>query len=144
MNGDWQRAQYMLQGDKTLGCVACCGGTTLTGTGRGVRPLLAWLAEGKRLDGFSASDRIVGKAAAMLYITLGAVAVHGCIMSEAGLEMLQAHRVAVAYDELVPMIYNRANTGMCPIEQSVQYISDPTKAEQPIRAAVAQLMDAQF
>ena len=40
------------------------------------------------------------------------------------------------------MIRNRANTGMCPIEQSVRDIDDPAQAEAPIRAAVAQLMAA--
>ena len=104
--------------------------------------LLAWLAAGQRLDGFSASDRVIGKAAAMLYIQLGAVAVRGHVMSEAGLAMLQSHHVEAAYDELVPMIRNRANTGMCPIEQSVRDIDDPAQAEAPIRAAVAQLMAA--
>lgn len=141
-NKDWLRARRALQADDTLGCVACRGGETLTGTGRGVRPLLVWLAEGRRLDGFSASDRVIGKAAAMLYVTLGATAVHGCVMSEAGLAMLRDHGVAAAYDELVPMIRNRANTGMCPIEQSVQGIDDPAEAEAPIRAAVARLMAA--
>ena len=85
---------------------------------------------------------MIGKAAAMLYIQLGAVAVRGHVMSEAGLAMLQSHHVEAAYDELVPMIRNRANTGMCPIEQSVRDIDDPAQAEAPIRAAVAQLMAA--
>lgn len=120
MNDDWLRAQRELSAHDELGCVACRGDETLTGTGRGVKPLLAWLAAGQRLDGFSASDRVIGKAAAMLYIQLGAVAVRGHVMSEAGLAMLQAHHVEAAYDELVPMIRNRANTGMCPIEQSVR------------------------
>lgn len=142
MNDDWLRAQRELNAHDVLGCVACRGGETLTGTGRGVKPLLAWLAAGQRLDGFSASDRVIGKAAAMLYIQLGAVAVHGHVMSEAGLAMLQSHHVEAAYDELVPMIRNRANTGMCPIEQSVRDIDDPAQAEAPIRAAVAQLMAA--
>lgn len=142
-NEDWERARRALAADDALGCVACRDGQTLTGSGRGVKPLLAWLAEGQRLDGFSASDRVIGKAAAMLYIQLGAVAVHGCVMSEAGWQMLRAHGVAAAYDELVPMIRNRTNTDMCPIEQSVQNVDDPAQAETPIRAAVAALMAAQ-
>ena len=109
MNDDWLRAQRELSAHDELGCVACRGDETLTGTGRGVKPLLAWLAAGQRLDGFSASDRVIGKAAAMLYIQLGAVAVRGHVMSEAGLAMLQSHHVEAAYDELVPMIRNRAN-----------------------------------
>lgn len=142
-NDDWERARRELRANDALGCVACRGEETLTGSGRGVKPLLAWLAAGQRLDGFSASDRVIGKAAAMLYIRLGAVAVHGCVMSEAGLAMLESHGVAAAYDELVPMIRNRADTGMCPIERSVRDVDDPAEVEAPIRAAVARLMAAQ-
>ena len=60
MNDDWLRAQRELSAHDELGCVACRGDDTLTGTGRGVKPLLAWLAAGQRLDGFSASDRVIG------------------------------------------------------------------------------------
>ena len=34
-NKDWLRARRALQADDALGCVACRGGETLTGTGRG-------------------------------------------------------------------------------------------------------------
>ena len=35
---------------------------------RGIAPMMALLAEGKDLTGFSAADRVVGKAAAMLFV----------------------------------------------------------------------------
>lgn len=157
MSEDLIRAKAVLADDDTLGCAAVRGGdgdgagegtdsTVLTGSGRGVRPLLLWLADGTRLDGFSAADRVVGKAAALLYAKLGATAVHARTMSEGGLEALRAHGIAVSYDDLVPMILNRAQTGMCPIEQSVRDIpadadaSGLDAAETAIRAAVAELM----
>lgn len=157
MNEDLTRAKAVLAGDDTLGCAAVRGGeaseagagedgTVLTGSGRGVRPLLLWLADGTRLDGFSAADRVVGKAAALLYAKLGAVAVHARTMSEGGLEALRAHGISASYDALVPMILNRDQTGMCPIEQSVRDIpvdadaAGLDAAETAIRAAVAELM----
>lgn len=142
---DLERAKAALAGDDTLGCAACCTDTNghvdvLTGTGRGVRPLLQWLATGQRLDGYAAADRVVGKGAALLYAKLGVAAVYAQTMSEAGLAALQAHHIDASYGTLIPVILNRSRTGMCPIEQPVVDIDDPVQAEPAIRAAVAKLM----
>lgn len=158
---DLERAKSALLGDDALGVVACRTsddgeGTveTLTGSGRGVRPLLQWLAAGVRLDGFSAADRVVGKGAALLYAKLGVKAVWAATMSGTGLETLRAHGIGASYGTLVPVILNRDRTGMCPIERSVEHIgggagdggttdldaADLDAAETAIRAAVARLM----
>ncbi|WP_165773803.1 DUF1893 domain-containing protein [Bifidobacterium felsineum] len=140
---DIERAKALLQSDPALGCVACrSDAETLTGTGRGVRPLLQWLASGQSLAGYSAADRVVGKGAALLYAKLGAKAVYAETMSEAGLATLQGNGIEASYGTLVPMILNRTGTGMCPIEQSVTTISDPVVAEPAIRAAVVKLMQS--
>lgn len=143
---DLDRAKAVLLDDDSLGCVACRTDdedgrtTTLTGTGRGVRPLLQWLAAGRSLAGFSTADRVVGKGAALLYARLGVRAVYAQTMSEAGLAALRANGIAASYGMLVPRILNRACTGLCPIERSVAAIDDPAAAEPAIRAAVAELM----
>ena len=144
---DLTRAIAALAADATLGCVACRTGgdgttVTLTGSGRGVRPLLQWLADGVRLDGFAAADRVVGKGAALLYARLGAAAVHACTMSESGRDALASHGITASCDALVSTILNRAGDGMCPIERSVVSIDDPDEAEPAIRTAVAVLMAA--
>ncbi|WP_163196814.1 DUF1893 domain-containing protein [Bifidobacterium platyrrhinorum] len=144
---DLSRARAALLADDALGCVARRTDAdgrveTLTGTGRGVRPLLVWLAEHRRLDGFCAADRVVGKGAALLYARLGAKSVWARTMSEAGLAALRAHGIAASYGTLVPVILDRAGDGMCPIERSVERIDDPMAAEPAIRAAVARLMAA--
>lgn len=147
MTSDVERAAGVLRSDPAIGCVACRGGDgtgesdeILTGFGRGVRPLLQWLADGRSLVGYSAADRVVGKGAALLYARLGVVAVYADTMSEAGLSALGAQGIAASYGTLVPVILNRAHTGICPIERSVAAIDDPLAAEPAIRAAVAELM----
>ncbi|KAA8816939.1 hypothetical protein CSQ85_10880 [Bifidobacterium rousetti] len=156
MPADVERAKEVLLADPAVGCVACRGDERadarddghgesdeiLTGFGRGVRPLLQWLAEGRSLVGYSAADRVVGKGAALLYARLGVVAVYAETMSEAGLATLRTQGIAASYGTLVPVILNRARTGVCPIERSVTSISDPLAAEPAIRAAVARLMAA--
>lgn len=145
MTDDRRRARAELLADDALGCVAvhtdADGRTeTLTGTGRGVRPLLVWLAEGRGLAGFCAADRVVGKGAALLYARLGVKAVWARTMSESGFATLHAHGIDAAYGTLVPVILNRRRDGMCPIERAVEHIDDPASAEPAIRAAVARLM----
>ena len=160
MPTDVERAKEVLLADPAVGCVACRGDERdgargngrgdghgesdeiLTGFGRGVRPLLQWLAEGRSLVGYSAADRVVGKGAALLYARLGVVAVYAETMSEAGLATLRTQGIAASYGTLVPVILDRAHTGVCPIERSVASISDPLAAEPAIRAAVARLMAA--
>ena len=142
MFADIDRAKAVLASDPTLGCAACHDGEIVTGMGRGVKPLLQWLSCGQNVHGYAAADRVVGKAAALLYAKLGVVAVHAETMSEGGLAALQANHIEASYDVLVPMILNRMHTGMCPIEASVQSIRTPDEAELAIRAAVARLMAA--
>ncbi|MBM6700360.1 DUF1893 domain-containing protein [Bifidobacterium pullorum subsp. saeculare] len=142
LSDDVARARRALAADATLGVVAVHGDATLTGAGRGVKPLLAWLADGTRLDGFAAADRVVGKGAALLYAKLGAAAVWAETMSEAGVAALQAQGIEAGCGELVPRILNRDRSDMCPIERAVAAIDDPDEAEPAIRTAVARLMAA--
>ena len=70
MTMDMTKARSLLEsGDYT--CVVCHGDTVHTATERGVKPLLNWLDEGMDLRGFSAADRVVGRATAFLYCLLG-------------------------------------------------------------------------
>ena len=70
MMKDLDQAKILLeQGGYT--CVLCHGEVTLTTELRGVRPLVRWLESGRNLAGFSAADRVVGKATAYLYVLLG-------------------------------------------------------------------------
>ena len=62
---DLERAKEGLSGH-TL-CLAR-GEEVLVRDERGIAPMMALLAEGKDLKGFSAADRVVGKAAAMLFV----------------------------------------------------------------------------
>ena len=57
-------------------------------TERGVKPLLDFIENGPNLRGFSAADKIVGKAAALLYVLLGVKEVYAPVMSETALYTL--------------------------------------------------------
>ena len=135
---DMNRARTLLdKGAYTV--VLCRGDETYTDTRRGVAPLLALLDAGADVTAFAAADKVVGKAAAFLYLRLGVAAVHGGVMSIPAYDLLMTNRVAATCDTLVPAIRNRAGDGYCPMEQVSLPHTDPAEAEIAIRAKLAQL-----
>lgn len=112
-----------------LTCVILGREETLRFRLRGIRPMTDTLRDCPEvLRGAYIADRIIGKAAAMLAAAGGAKAVYGEVMSETGLKMLQDHGIEAQYGTLTPAIRNRENTGICPMEQTVQSLDDPKDA----------------
>ena len=123
----------------TLSAVLSDGGTFQT-TKRGISPLLDILeTDPTFLQGAVCTDKIVGKAAAMLFVRCGVKSVHGEVMSEAGDAFLTAYRIPHTFDRLTPFIVNRRGDGMCPMEETVLSVDDPQTAETLLRQKVAQL-----
>ena len=102
----------------------CRNGESFTDDGRGISPMMRFLAEGMELNGYSVADVIVGKAAAMLFVKAGIVCVHGKVMSESGKKYLESHGIPCSYDKLTEKIINRQGTDICPMEKTVDDIND--------------------
>ena len=102
----------------------CRNGEYFTDDGRGISPMMGFIAEGRELHGYSAADVIVGKAAAMLFVKAGIVCVHGEVMSESGKLYLEKHGIPCTYDTLTEQIINREGTDICPMEKTVADIDD--------------------
>ena len=127
MHSDLNRAVALLsEGEYT--CVVCKGDATYTATHRGVKPLVNWLDGGTDLTGFSAADKVVGKATAYLYCLLGVKAVYAQVMSTAAMDVLRSHGIEVRCGKEVPGIINRRGDGPCPFEAAVWAITDPREA----------------
>ena len=120
-------------------CVLCRGADTVTDSRRGVKPLLELLESGRTFAGYSAADKVVGKAAAFLYCLLGVTALHAGVISQPALTVLENAGITVRYDTLVPAIRNRTGDGFCPMETAVWALTDPTLAPQAIREALQRL-----
>ena len=139
MTAAMNRARALLaQGDYTV--ALCRGDVTYTDTRRGVAPLLGLLDAGTDVTAFAAADKVVGKAAAFLYLRLGVAAVHAGVISAPAYDLLTANGVVTTYDTLVPAIRNRAGDGYCPMETVCMPLTDPTEAETAIRKRLAELM----
>lgn len=135
MSPDLARAKARLEaGDYTV--VLCRDGVEHTDTRRGVAPLLALLDSGVAVTDFSAADRVVGKAAAFLYLRLGVASVYAPVMSQPAYDLLIAHGVSALADTRVSAIRNRAGDGFCPMETAVWELTDPVEAEAAIRTTL--------
>lgn len=109
--------------------------------GNGIKPLV-WLydTDPGLLKGVNLSDKLIGKAAAMVAVLGGAEYVWADIMSEPAIEYLSAHGIAHSYEKKVPFIENRAGDGMCPLEMVAKPISDPAEGYIALKNRIAQLM----
>lgn len=89
--------------------------------------------------GSSVSDKIVGKAAALLYSYLEVKSVYAAVMSKKGREVLLRYGIEAESDVLTEEIRNRAGDGICPMEAAVADIEEPSEAVTAIKNKIAAL-----
>lgn len=138
MKSDLERAVLLLKAD-CLTLAAVCGDVVVTSRERGVKPLLELLDSGRSLSGFSAADKVIGKAAAFLYVLLNVDCIHAGIISRPALEVLMEHGIPAEYDVLTDAVRNRTNTGFCPMETTVMETASPEKALELIQKKLTEL-----
>ena len=133
-----ERALLLLR-ENDYTCALCLGERVITSSRRGVAPLLELVRAGKDLAGFGAADKVVGKAAAFLYVLLGIEKLHALVLSIPAKEVLERYGIGVTYDVLVDRIRNRAGDGFCPMEQAVSTVEDPREALTQIEETLCRL-----
>ncbi len=94
---------------------------------RGVKPLVEWLQEANDCVGGCAADKVVGRAAAFLYVLMGVEGVYAQVISIPALNVLKDNGIYVEYGSLAEHIINRRGDGICPFEEAVLQVD---KAEQ--------------
>lgn len=109
-------------------CVLVKGDNIITSAENGIKPLLKFIADSKDYSGFSAADKIVGKAAAFLYAKLGVSAVYAEVLSADGKRILETNGIACEYASLTEQIINRKGDGLCPMEMAVRDTADTENA----------------
>ncbi len=133
---DLNKAKNLLQ-QEGYTCVLCRGDRVYTSRHRGVRPLMDLL--NTDTSGFSAADKVVGKATALLYCLLGIRQLYAKIISDAAIQVLAQHNIPVQWDTRVDYIVNREGNGRCPMELATENISDPAQAPEAIRKKLKEL-----
>ncbi|MBE6978659.1 MAG: DUF1893 domain-containing protein [Ruminococcaceae bacterium] len=138
MDSDLMKAKELLLNSNHT-CVLMKDGKCYFSDHRGVKPLLQWLDDGIDLRDFAAADKVVGKAAAYLYVLLGVKAVYARVISSPSIAVLEEHGISVFFETKVDAIRNRTNTGLCPMEQAVKTAQSPQEALIMVRQALEKL-----
>ncbi|PKM74405.1 MAG: DUF1893 domain-containing protein [Firmicutes bacterium HGW-Firmicutes-16] len=94
----------------------------------GIAPMVGFIKDGVDLSGFSAADKIVGKAAALLFVLAGVKEVFASVLSKKAEAVFTKHGVLYSCETSADAIINRAGTGPCPMENAVNGVDDPRKA----------------
>lgn len=120
-------------------CVILNDTQCYTSTRRGIAPLMEYLEQGIDVKDYSAADKVVGKAAAYLYVLLGIAELYACVISNPALDVLNRYHIPVQYDTLVPAIRNRTDTGFCPMECAVLEIDNVEEAYGILKAKLEEM-----
>ncbi|MDR3293567.1 MAG: DUF1893 domain-containing protein [Clostridiales bacterium] len=138
MDKDIDKAKLLLKGGKyTL--ALCKDDKVYTDDGRGLSALIRLIKTKFDLTGFSAADKVVGKAAAMLLVLCGVVEIYAATISKPAVAFLKENGVKYSYDTLTDEIMNATGTAPCPMEQAVKNISDPAAAFTAIEKTVERI-----
>ena len=132
MDKDFQKAKEEFStGKYTL--VICKDSDISTSDVTGIRPLMKLINEKKDCKGYSAADKIVGRAAAFLYTLLGVKNVYGEVMSKGAIEIFKKEGINYEYKTLTEFIENRKKNGICPMDEAVLNCTNANDACEAIR-----------
>lgn len=124
---DINNAKYILE-DRNASVVFCRGEQMIILDGKGIKPLLELMKKQIALSEYSVADKIVGKAAALLFIKMKVSSVYGSVMSEKARDIFLHYNIPFFYKTLTKEIINRRGDDICPMEKAVENVNDPEKA----------------
>ena len=119
-------AQEMLtRGGYTL--VVCRDGHVHISEDSGLCGLLQIAGSGE-WEGACAADKVVGKAAALLFVKLKVSAVYAGTLTKSAARVFEANGIAYRYGKCVGSLLNTDKTDYCPYEKAVQTTESPDEA----------------
>ena len=140
-NNNLEKAIKILEEEKDLTLVLVLNESIYKSSEKGIKPLLQLLNSGKNYLNYSAADKIVGKAAAMLYKLLNINDIYGEVMSIRAINFLEQNNINFKYKIKTNEIINRKGTGICPMKQTVLNIEDPTEAKKLLEDKLKELIN---
>ncbi len=137
---DSERAKVLLYAsDAHYTCVLCRGERVYKSEKKGIAPMMELLDSGAELSGFCAADRIVGRATAMLFVLARVREVYAEVITDGAVQILEENGIACTWQTRTKMIINRRGDGPCPMEKTVDGITDPVLARVELRKTMERL-----
>ena len=96
-NNNLEKAIKILEEEKDLTLVLVLNEDIYKSSEKGIKSLLQLLNSGKNYLNYSAADKIVGKAAAMLYKLLNVNDIYGEVMSIRAINFLEQNNINFKY-----------------------------------------------
>jgi len=138
MRADLKLAKQRLNQKKLSLVIAKRGRVLFETKAHGISGLLDAIKKlGNSMVESSVADRIVGRAAALLFVYSGVVAVFAVTASDDGIEVLRDHNIFHEFVRRVPRILDSKKVDVCPFEKLASGFSDPKKAYEELRARCA-------
>lgn len=109
---------------------------------KGIGFVASLCGSGKDLSAGAVSDKIVGKAAALLFVLLKVKLVHAETISEGAVKVFQKFGVEFSFDVRTQAIVNRKGDGLCPMENAVKDIDEPEDALRAVNKTLERLMNS--
>lgn len=127
MNKNLEYARRKLLAEE-LTLVLYDGTEFITSKDRGIKPLLMLYENHCDYSGFSVADKVIGKAAAFMYVLLKAKEIYTVVISKQALKVFEECGICVKYDFISDFIINRDKTDICPMEKLVLNAKSPEEA----------------
>jgi hypothetical protein len=115
--------------------------TIFTSAKPGIMPLLEAVdvLGLEQLKGSVVVDRIVGKAAALMFCYFKANRVYAKVLSKLGASVLNNYGIGCITEKVVEKILNREGIDICPFEKKVIDIEDPEEGYKVLLEAIKNL-----
>lgn len=120
-------------------CAVIKGNKTFLSAKKGIAPLMELIEANEDYVGGIAADRVVGKAAALLYVKLGIKEIYAQTLSKAAVGILEKFGIKFGYDSIVEYIRNRQGDGVCPMEKAVTDVFEPNIAVETLKNTIASM-----
>ena len=141
---DLERAREILKEEKWSLVIVKNGEVIFSSSSSGINSILQAIEDfGDRISGASVADKVVGKAAALLFAYSRIKGAYAVILSIEGLNTLRENRILVDYESLVPRILDKSGKDICPFEKIVLEVESPSQAYKELKRAAKEIMRKQ-
>jgi len=115
------------------------GWKTIKSDKKGIGFLCSLCDRGANLSKGAVADKIVGKAAALLFVLLRVNTVYAETISKGASEVFERYGIHYEFGVMTEHIVNRTGTGLCPMENAVKDIDEPKKAYHEVKKTLEML-----